>query len=80
MAPTGSAALFIDHYGSSFAVDSVNGGDPFGDYYVDPRLNGAWYQPNDNFGNKYYQPACSNSAIRPASNALSAPRMTGRGS
>jgi hypothetical protein len=56
---TGSAALFIDHYGSSFAVDSVNGGDPFGDYYVDPRLNGAWYQPNDNFGNKYYQPACS---------------------
>lgn len=55
----GSAALFIDHYGSSFAVDSVNGGDPFGDYYVDPRLNGAWYQPNDNFGNKYYQPLCS---------------------
>lgn len=56
---TGAAALFIDHYGSSYAVEDVNGGDPFGDYYVDPRLNGAWYQPNDNFGNKYYQPACS---------------------
>ena len=34
-----------------FGVDSVNGGDPFGDYYVDPRMGGAWYQPSDNFGN-----------------------------
>ena len=48
---TGSAALFIDHFGSGYAVDSVNGGDPFGDYYVDPRMGGAWYQPSDNFGN-----------------------------
>jgi len=48
---TGSAALFIDHFGSGYSVDSVNGGDPFGDYYVDPRMGGAWYQPSDNFGN-----------------------------
>ncbi len=48
---TGAAALFIDHFGSGYSVDSVNGGDPFGDYYVDPRMGGAWYQPSDNFGN-----------------------------
>jgi len=46
----GAAALFIDHFGSSFSPDSVNGGDPFGDYYVDPRMGGAWYAPSDNFG------------------------------
>ena len=40
----GAAALFIDHFGSSFGVDSVNGGDPLGDYYVDPRMGGAWYK------------------------------------
>lgn len=55
---SGAAALFIDHFGSSFGVEDVNGGDPFGDYYVDPRLGGAWYQPTDNFGGKYSLPKC----------------------
>jgi hypothetical protein len=40
----GAAALFIDHFGSSFGVESVDGGDPLGNYYVDPRMGGAWYK------------------------------------
>lgn len=56
----GAAALFIDHFGSSFGVDSVNGGDPLGDYYVDPRMGGAWYKASEpQVGCGYYPyPPC----------------------